>query len=199
MIPSFFYQTIVTIVQTSIHSWWNRLDLPAICYVESPFVGPFVKKATLYTGDVSRVWTQEIIPVEDFFMRCHNILLPVLQMIVSYFFQLLSSPDAVAVFRNMTELFFPRVMIHNWKLPLRGTAKRRDPTLVKSQPRFLARCCHSWGEGIRHWQRRKLMCVTLEGMEQYSIEVRLDIHCSDFFRYIFSIIIRYPFLLSDLH
>jgi len=69
-------------------------------------VGPFVKKATLYTGDVSRVWTQEIIPVEDFFMRCHNILLPVLQMIVSYFFQLLSSPDAVAVFRNMTELFF---------------------------------------------------------------------------------------------
>ena len=30
-------------------------------------MGPFVKKATLYTGDVSRVWTQEIIPVEDFF------------------------------------------------------------------------------------------------------------------------------------
>ena len=58
VIPSFFYQTIV---QTSIHSWWNRLDLPAICYVESPFVGPFVKKATLYIPEMFSQGTQEII------------------------------------------------------------------------------------------------------------------------------------------
>ena len=63
-------------------------------------MGPFVKKATLYTGDVSRVWTQEIIPVEDFFHAVPQYFTPSTADDSFIFFQLLSSPDVVAVFET---------------------------------------------------------------------------------------------------